>query len=88
MLPRFFDPIEISYDTMFKNNPATLFTPYSDPVENPRFLRLLQQAMDRGTPVTRRELEEFFEADHFSGLVEWVAEDHFIEPSRIFDDLP
>jgi hypothetical protein len=86
MLPRFLDPVETLYKQSFSNYNALLFTPY-DGKEKTEYLKLLQKAINRQSPLTKEEIEEFFGKDRFEKIVEFLAEDYEVETSTILKDL-
>jgi len=86
MLPRFFDRVEILYKETFDKNNALLFTPYDDK-EKTEYLELLQKAINRKSPLSKEEIEDFFGKERFENIVEFLAEDYEIEVSTIIKDM-
>ena len=55
MMPRRITPLEKAYDTQFPDSEATLFYPESAAYQA-AFDALLEQALSRGTPLSREEI--------------------------------
>ena len=73
MIGHFFSKEEIEYDKKFPNSPAILFWMVSD--KKP-FLKLLQKAIDRGTPVTKQEIIELIGKDLYEQEVAFYAQNY------------
>jgi uncharacterized protein YfbU (UPF0304 family) len=86
MLPAFLDSIEVAYQKSFTKKGAVIFTP-DDPDEKERYLRLLQQAIDRGSPLTMQELEDFFGQTRFDHKLEIFSDFYHMTRDELLETL-
>ena len=86
MLPRRLAEIEIAYGALFEKRGAVIFTP-DDPDEKERYLRLLQQAIDRGSPLTMQELEDFFGQARFDYKLEIFSDFYHMTRDELLETL-
>ena len=86
MLPQRLSKIEIVYEKTFDKSGAAIFTP-DDPEPKSRYLRLLQQAIDRGSPLTIQELEGFFGKEDFEEMLELFADLYLFTKDEMLDTL-
>ncbi len=70
MMGRFIDPIENEYDKKFPNSKATLFF---DEFEPKKWLVLLKKAIERDSPLTKEEIEEYFGKEAFETELELIS---------------
>ncbi len=73
MIGRIFSKEESEYVKKFPNSPALLFWMV---VDKKPFLKLLQKAIDRGTPVTKQEIIQLIGKDLYEQEVAFYKQDY------------
>lgn len=73
MVPRFITDLEKEYNKKFQDNPATIFYP-AEGEEEQAFREMLQKAVETDTPLTEKDLEDFFGKKGYAWLKEWYKE--------------
>ena len=86
MLPRRLSEAEIEYGTLFDKSGAAIFTP-DEPEPKSRYLKLLQDAIDRGSPLTIQELEDFFGKEDFAEMIELFADLYLLARDELLERL-
>ena len=73
MMPRFITPLEDQYDKKFPDSSATMFYP-SSPEFVEYFRQKLSEAIERGSPLTRAEVEGMYaQASGFTDDLAYLA---------------
>ncbi len=81
MIPRLIQPIEIEYNKTFPHSKATLFFSYKRTQE---WLELLQEAIERGKPLTKDEIEQFYGKKGFELYLEIICSDLYVTKEEVF----
>ncbi len=71
MMPRRITELEQEYSRTFPGNPATLFHPGTN--QEASFFEMLRKAIDRGTPLTKKDLLRYLGEERYRGYVEYYA---------------